>query len=329
MPENQDRAAIEGPLHISTRDLDVAREQGSRSFAEHDMRLAPGRDLDFRLGLAPAPRVTLGKLSYGTDVRLTVPPMQDCYHVNIPLSGRTAVEQNGVHESSAPGRSGAAFVPDAPLGVRWSRDAVQYALKFPRALLEDHATKLTGIRCSGPLRFDLTFDLADGPGQALVATVGFMYEELARPGGLAGMPVASRELEALLMTQLLMAVPSQLSPTLRGTPPPTRRSRILDVVAFVDEHPAAVLDTADLAAMAGVGARALQLGFQEVVGMSPTAYLRGVRLDRAHGELSSGSGGSVTEVAARWGFFHLGRFAHQYRERFGVLPSETARGHRP
>ncbi|MYS46588.1 helix-turn-helix domain-containing protein, partial [Streptomyces sp. SID5998] len=32
---------------------------------------------------------------------------------------------------------------------------------------------------------------------------------------------------------------------------------------------------------------------------------------------------------ARWGFFHPSRFARQYRERFGVLPSETARGARP
>jgi transcriptional regulator GlxA family with amidase domain len=55
------------------------------------------------------------------------------------------------------------------------------------------------------------------------------------------------------------------------------------------------------------------------------AYLRGVRLDRVHLELVSDPRRSVTEVATDWGFFHPGRFAHQYRERFGALPSETAR----
>lgn len=54
-------------------------------------------------------------------------------------------------------------------------------------------------------------------------------------------------------------------------------------------------------------------------------YLRGVRLDRVHLELST-RGGAVTDVAARWGFFHPGRFAQQYRDRFGELPSETAKG---
>ncbi|GHB73998.1 transcriptional regulator [Streptomyces viridiviolaceus] len=328
MPENQDRTAAGRPLHISTRDLDVAREQGSRSFAEHDMQLALGHELDFRLDLAPSPRVTLGRLSYGADARLIVPPMRLCYHVNLPLSGRSSVEQNGTRGDSGAGTAGVAFLPDVPLRVRWSQDARQYVIRFPRELLESHAAKLAGLRSSEGIRFDLTFDLRGGPGQALVATAGFMYAELTRPGGLAAMPTACRELEALLMTQLLMAVPNQLSPVLYGSPAPTRRSKIRAVMEFIDEHPAAATSTADLAAMVGVSARALQLGFQEAVGMSPTAYLRGVRLDRAHLELSLGTGGSVTEVAARWGFFHPSRFARQYRQRFGLLPSETARGTR-
>jgi AraC-like DNA-binding protein len=31
----------------------------------------------------------------------------------------------------------------------------------------------------------------------------------------------------------------------------------------------------------------------------------------------------VADVAFRWGFGHLGRFAEKYRERYGELPSET------
>jgi transcriptional regulator GlxA family with amidase domain len=62
------------------------------------------------------------------------------------------------------------------------------------------------------------------------------------------------------------------------------------------------------------------------VGMSPTAYVRAVRLDRVHADLLCPAGtGSVSDVAMKWGFFHLGRFAQQYRDRFGVLPSQTVR----
>lgn len=302
-------------LHVSTRDPEVAREHGSKNFARHEVRLAPGHQLDFRLDVAPSARVTLGRLSYGADTRLTVPPMRRCYHVNIPLSGSSSARQNDARGDSAPGRAGVAFVPDASLRVHWSPDARQYVMRFPRELLEAHAAKLAGLRAPEPIRFALTFDLAGGAGQALVATTGFLFTELARPHGLATMPAACQELEAALMTQLLTAVPSQLSPVLYGTPRPTRRSKVREVMDFIDEHPSATTSTTDLAAMAGVSARALQLGFQEAVGMSPTTYLRNVRLDRAHLELTSGTGGSVTEVAARWGFFHPSRFAGRYRER--------------
>ena len=37
---------------------------------------------------------------------------------------------------------------------------------------------------------------------------------------------------------------------------------------------------------------------------------------------------TVSEVAYRWGFTHLGRFAGAYRERFGETPSQTLRSTR-
>ncbi|WP_207954623.1 helix-turn-helix domain-containing protein [Saccharopolyspora elongata] len=43
-----------------------------------------------------------------------------------------------------------------------------------------------------------------------------------------------------------------------------------------------------------------------------------------HAELRTGAD-SVSDVAHRWGFTHLGRFASSYRKRFGVHPSQTLR----
>ena len=65
--------------------------------------------------------------------------------------------------------------------------------------------------------------------------------------------------------------------------------------------------TRDRVRVAGVGARALQAGFRETVGMTPLAYLRKVRLDRVRAELMETAGErSVTDVALRCGFTHLG-----------------------
>ena len=57
-------------------------------------------------------------------------------------------------------------------------------------------------------------------------------------------------------------------------------------------------------------------------------YLRGTRMERTHRDLQGaepGDGVSVAALAAKWGFTHLGRFAVDYRRRFGTYPSQTLR----
>jgi AraC family ethanolamine operon transcriptional activator len=44
--------------------------------------------------------------------------------------------------------------------------------------------------------------------------------------------------------------------------------------------------------------------------------------------ISPPSSETVTEVAFRWGFWHLSRFAREYRSMFGESPSETLRRRR-
>jgi transcriptional regulator GlxA family with amidase domain len=74
-----------------------------------------------------------------------------------------------------------------------------------------------------------------------------------------------------------------------------------------------------------VSVRTLHAAFQERLATSPMTYVRTVRLDRARAELlrSDPHEVSVTDVAMRYGFAHLSRFAQQYRDRFGELPSVT------
>lgn len=71
--------------------------------------------------------------------------------------------------------------------------------------------------------------------------------------------------------------------------------------------------------------RTLQNHFHSVVGESPADFLKAVRLNACRRRLRSG-GTTVQDVAAQWGFFHMGHFARDYRAMFGELPSQTLRG---
>ncbi|MER5674613.1 helix-turn-helix domain-containing protein [Pseudonocardia alni] len=83
-----------------------------------------------------------------------------------------------------------------------------------------------------------------------------------------------------------------------------------------------------MARAAGVGVRRLQEEFRRRLGTGPATALREVRLARAHRVLVEDGHAPVSDVAYACGFGHLGRFAHDYRDRYGELPSETARRRR-
>jgi AraC-like DNA-binding protein len=67
------------------------------------------------------------------------------------------------------------------------------------------------------------------------------------------------------------------------------------------------------------------LGCQEQFGTTPKRFLMLRRLHLAHKALraASSSNASVTEIATRFGFWELGRFAVTYRDVFGETPSST------
>nr|WP_272210025.1 helix-turn-helix domain-containing protein [Marinicella sp. W31]MDC2875878.1 helix-turn-helix domain-containing protein [Marinicella sp. W31] len=84
----------------------------------------------------------------------------------------------------------------------------------------------------------------------------------------------------------------------------------------------------DLCAHTGVSARTLQYAFNDYIGMSPNAYLRSLRLNRARNALTVACGDetTVTRVAMQFGFLHLGRFSQDYGNAFGEPPSATLAG---
>jgi transcriptional regulator GlxA family with amidase domain len=96
----------------------------------------------------------------------------------------------------------------------------------------------------------------------------------------------------------------------------------------METHAGQPVTTAQIAAAAGVTPRALQDAFRRHHGITPTGYLRGIRLERAHQELAAAdpaSGVTVRAVARQWGWFRPSAFTWAYRQRFGVPPGRTLR----
>jgi transcriptional regulator GlxA family with amidase domain len=97
-------------------------------------------------------------------------------------------------------------------------------------------------------------------------------------------------------------------------------------VDFIEAHLHLPITLADITAATGVPGRTLQQHFKDHRGVSPMRYLHDARFVRAREALLRAEADqSVTQIAMRWGFYHLGRFAVGYRKRFGETPSQTHR----
>ncbi|AKV10064.1 hypothetical protein B723_28145 [Pseudomonas fluorescens NCIMB 11764] len=76
-----------------------------------------------------------------------------------------------------------------------------------------------------------------------------------------------------------------------------------------------------------ISRRTLHYGFIKVLGINPVTFLRYLRLNGARRELLTADPtlSMVSDIAARWGFWHMGMFSTYYKELFGELPSCTLR----
>ena len=93
----------------------------------------------------------------------------------------------------------------------------------------------------------------------------------------------------------------------------------------IDQHDGEYFSVAELAIAAGVGERTLRAAFQDYFGLGPVRYLnlRTLNLVRKALQNADPSVTTVTQIAAHFGVWELGRFAQDYRLLFDELPSQT------
>jgi len=122
---------------------------------------------------------------------------------------------------------------------------------------------------------------------------------------------------SLLDTQVLI-----LSNTLNSSPKNTyrgkksRESIIRQSIDFLKANSYEPIHVLDLCSALNVGMRTLYYTFREFFGISPIKYLRLVRYAKARRDpLKAGPARtSVTDIAAKWRFWHFGRFSVEYKE---------------
>lgn len=130
------------------------------------------------------------------------------------------------------------------------------------------------------------------------------------------------ELIGLVDAYMALALPKTISAS-------TEKARRVVKTAhtFIEMHPDIPISMVDLCSVTFTSRRTLQYCFEKIVGISPTSYLKMIRLNAVKRMLANGNV-SVSQAAAHWGFWHLSQFATDYKKAFGMLPSEMLKNNR-
>jgi len=139
-------------------------------------------------------------------------------------------------------------------------------------------------------------------------------EKNSEPNYKAAEKAIVKQIETFLKNQTL--IPSTL----------TRGEEIaLAIRDQVYDHMDGNVSISTFAKQYGVSEKTLQTSFKSLFGFTPKHFIRQLKLNLIHNELkeSNPMQGSVSSIASKWGFKHMGQFSHYYTDLFGVNPSET------
>ncbi|AGP52019.1 AraC family transcriptional regulator [Streptomyces rapamycinicus] len=310
------------PLHRYTRlrttDLDEAEATAGRVMSSHRLRVIRPRDFGARLHAVDVGSSTLLYAVYYGEAEVTALAPMEYYTLQLILDGAMDVVTERGRCRAGPGQA-CVVSPGERLRLRFAPGTVQVASKLPRDVVERAYSSLSAEPADS-LAFGLEVP-ADSPWPGLLRLAVDTVDRFDT--GILP-PRAGLELERTLVTALLLAQPHDRTQAMfrSGGARGYRAAGIAAEVIIAD--PAAPITLEELAHTAGVSLRTLQEGFRSRFGTTVTGYLRELGLDRAHRMLSSAdTASSVADIALACGFYHLGRFARDYRLRYGITPSTT------
>ena len=314
------------PLAASA-DIDHAREVLSDAYLPLDFPSAsPSAAVDLRLNVVKVGRVTAGYLRFGSAIRIQTADATD-YHVDIPVSGRAVMRAGSNGPVYGTPRAARIFMPGYAADLDCDDDFSQLAIMIPREDLHLELESLLGRRVAKPLVFSAELDLSDGPGRTVLETLRLIDRLSNDTSGLLHHPLASQRLEQVLISSLLLTQPHNYFGALSAPVATTGPRPVARAVELLRAHPEHAWTVSELANRVSVSVRSLQEGFRRSLATTPMGYLRLLRLEQIHAELSHAEPGSVSvsQIAARWGITHFGRFAASYQRQFAEKPSETVR----
>ncbi len=323
---DQTRYPLQDHTVVATNQLDEAREITARVLqSEHSLELlGHAAELDMRMHFFPVGGCDLSFFRYGGPLHLHVEQPFEWYMVHLPLSGPAPVEicEGNVH--SMPG-TGAVISAGPFMDMDFAPDTNRLVVRFQEDRLKRHLAAYLSRDINERILFKIPFPLNSPGARAFQNLTIELIQKIEQDVALLQSPIVAAQYEQLLMSILLQSQYHNYWDELQAGYSPAAPHYVKKALTYLHEHADQAIDMETLVGHTGVSARSLYAGFQRFKGETPMSYLKSERLRRARADLEAADPAevTVTDIATKWSFFHLGRFSGDYRKAFGESPSVT------
>jgi AraC-like DNA-binding protein len=217
------------------------------------------------------------------------------------------------------------FPSTMPATHRHDAPAAELCLRLRRTEITRHLAALAGEPVHAPLELAPTMDLSKGYGRSFASYLHLAVTDFKRTASHWN-PIMIGSFEDLIISKLLLSHPHNYSTALQRAEKRIAPRDVKRAIDYMQARLGSPISIADIAETCGIAGRTLFKHFQDFHGISPMQYVRNARFEKARQALAHAElGESVTEIAMRWGFSHMGRFSVEYRQRFGESPGESLR----
>lgn len=311
-----------GHLEFATTDPGAAEEYLSKAYGTRVRLRGDLGGLALRHYRAGAPSFQVDDALLPSDLSFTVAHLGVLSVVEL-RTGTMERQCGGVTGRLAAGD----VVISAQPGVPYTASTHQVQVRATTLDLTELG-RVAGPMPDGPVRFTSLQPVSAAAARHWVDVTGYLS------AGLLANPEARNQPLLISVASQLLAVTALCTFPNTAITDPTAQDRhdattdtLRRAVGFIDANAGLEISLADMAAAARVTVRAVQLAFRRQLGVTPTQYLRRIRLDLAHQDLirADPAAATVTAMAARWGFAGSSRFAAYYLRVYGFPPSHTLR----
>jgi AraC-like DNA-binding protein len=267
--------------------------------------------------------LTLSEIMVHGEMSINFGQCATTYSMHMLQSGHAKFFHRGRTTSAGAG-SAYVYTPETTSAAQWAAGTRIIGLKLDRHTVDEARTEVLGGAVTSQADFTPIMATTEEPTHSWSTVLLHFKAHLFRPDSILNQPLVGMPFVDSLVRGFLLAA----DPRYREAANSSRSGaphQIRQAVDIIEAQPHLPLTVSTLAASCNVSVRTLQETFRRHLNMSPTEYLREVRLRRAHQMLlrSDPSMVSVASVAYHWGFSHPGRFSAAHTARYGESPAVT------